>query len=130
MLTPIIFFLGGFSAYAHKHFSELPYQAIGVTIVTFFVMLLLYQTHIIDVTKRVRSVIITVTTISNCNVQVPTVDEIRAMCEVFQHVTFPQTPYLLVNVSKLADRQSPSFGEGGTKMTDKGLEKYFRNDCV
>ena len=35
------FFLGGFSAYAHKHFSELPYQAIGVTIVTFFVMLLL-----------------------------------------------------------------------------------------
>ena len=32
------------------------------TAVTFFVMLLLYQTHIIDVTKRVRSVIITVTT--------------------------------------------------------------------
>nr|WP_321221840.1 Bax inhibitor-1/YccA family protein [uncultured Psychroserpens sp.] len=52
-------FLGGFSAYAHKHFPELPYQAIGVTIVTFFVMLLLYQTRIIVVTKKLRSVIIT-----------------------------------------------------------------------
>lgn len=54
-------FLGGFSAYAHKHFPELPYQAIGVTIVTFFVMLLLYQTRIIVVTKKLRSVIITAT---------------------------------------------------------------------
>jgi uncharacterized YccA/Bax inhibitor family protein len=53
------FFLGGFSAYAHKNFPELPYQAIGVTIVTFFVMLLLYQTRIIVVTKKLRSVIIT-----------------------------------------------------------------------
>jgi len=52
-------FLGGFSAYAHRHFPELPYQAIGVTIVTFFVMLLLYQTRIIVVTKKLRSVIIT-----------------------------------------------------------------------
>ena len=56
------FFLGGFSAYAHKHFPELPYQAIGVTIVTFFVMLLLYQTRIIVVTNKVRSVVITATT--------------------------------------------------------------------
>ncbi|MFD1062977.1 Bax inhibitor-1/YccA family protein [Winogradskyella litorisediminis] len=55
------FFLGGFSAFAHKNFPELPYQAIGVTIVTFFVMLLLYQTRIIVVTKQVRSVIITAT---------------------------------------------------------------------
>lgn len=54
-------FLGGFSAYAHKNFPELPYQAIGVTIVTFFVMLLLYQTRIIVVTKKIRSVIITAT---------------------------------------------------------------------
>lgn len=52
-------FLGGFSAYAHKNFPELPYQAIGVTIVTFFVMLLLYQTRIIVVTKKLKSVIIT-----------------------------------------------------------------------
>ena len=29
------YFLGGFSAYAHRNFPELPYQAIGVTIVTF-----------------------------------------------------------------------------------------------
>ncbi len=52
-------FLGGFSAYAHKHYPELPYQAIGVTIITFLVMLLLYQTRIIAVTKKLRSVIIT-----------------------------------------------------------------------
>jgi len=54
-------FLGGFSAYAHKHFPEMPYQAIGVTIVTFFVMLIFYQTRIIVVTKKLRSVIITAT---------------------------------------------------------------------
>lgn len=52
-------FLGGFSAYAHRHFPELPYQAIGITIITFFVMLLLYQTKIIVVTKKLRSVIVT-----------------------------------------------------------------------
>jgi uncharacterized YccA/Bax inhibitor family protein len=52
------FFLGGFSAYARKQLPELPYQAIGVTIITFFVMLLLYQTRIIVVTKKLRSVII------------------------------------------------------------------------
>ncbi|WP_299128162.1 Bax inhibitor-1/YccA family protein [uncultured Winogradskyella sp.] len=55
------FFLGGFSSYAHRNFPELPYQAIGVTIVTFFVMLLLYQLRIIRVTKKLRSVIITAT---------------------------------------------------------------------
>ncbi|WP_299225562.1 Bax inhibitor-1/YccA family protein [uncultured Psychroserpens sp.] len=52
-------FLGGFSAYAHKNFPDLPYQAIGVTIVTFFVMLIFYQTRIIIITKKLRSVIIT-----------------------------------------------------------------------
>ena len=52
-------FLGGFSAFAHRTFPEMPYQAIGVTIVTFFVMLILYQTRIIVVTKKLKSVIIT-----------------------------------------------------------------------
>ncbi|NRA93223.1 MAG: Bax inhibitor-1/YccA family protein [Psychroserpens sp.] len=52
-------FLGGFSAFAHRHYPELPYQAIGMTIVTFFVMLILYQTRIIKVTKKLKSVIIT-----------------------------------------------------------------------
>lgn len=52
-------FLGGFSSFAHRNYPELPYQAIGVTIVTFFVMLILYQTRIILVTKKLRSVIIT-----------------------------------------------------------------------
>lgn len=54
-------FLGGFSSYAHRNFPELPYQAIAVSIVTFFVMLILYQLRIIVVTKKLRSVIITAT---------------------------------------------------------------------
>lgn len=53
------FFLGGISSYAHAKFPNLPYQAVGVTIITFFTMLLLYQTRIIVVTKRLRTVIIT-----------------------------------------------------------------------
>ncbi|OUR94613.1 hypothetical protein A9Q87_02965 [Flavobacteriales bacterium 34_180_T64] len=52
-------FLGGFSSFAHTNFPDLPYQAIGVTIITFFVMLVLYQTRLILVTKKLRSVIIT-----------------------------------------------------------------------
>ena len=52
-------FLGGFSAYIKARFPEMPYQAIGVTVVTFFTVLLLYQTRLIIVTKRLRSVIIT-----------------------------------------------------------------------
>ena len=56
------FFLGGISAYAHAKFPNLPYQAIGVTMVTFVVMLFLYQTRIIVVTKKLRSVIITAAT--------------------------------------------------------------------
>ncbi len=54
------FFLGGMSAYAHARFPNLPYQAIGITMVTFLVMLILYQTRLIVVTKKLRSVIITV----------------------------------------------------------------------
>ena len=53
------FFLGGISVYVHAKFPNLPYQAIGVTIVTFLVMLILYQTKIIVVTKKLRSIIIT-----------------------------------------------------------------------
>jgi len=52
-------FLGGFSAYIRAKFPEMPYQAIGVTIVTFFTMLILYQTRLIIVTKRLKTVIIT-----------------------------------------------------------------------
>ncbi|GAA4888511.1 Bax inhibitor-1/YccA family protein [Flaviramulus aquimarinus] len=53
------FFLGSISAYAHDRFPNFPYQAIGITCVTFVVMLLLYQTRVIVVTKKIRSVIIT-----------------------------------------------------------------------
>ena len=56
------FFLGSFSAYAHDRFPNFPYQAIGITCVTFVVMLLLYQTRLIVVTKKLRSVIITAVT--------------------------------------------------------------------
>ena len=52
-------FLGGFSAFIKAKYPELPFQAIGVTIVTFFTILVLYQTRIIVVTKKLRSVIIT-----------------------------------------------------------------------
>jgi len=56
------FFLGSISAYAHAKFPNFPYQAIGITMVTFVVMLFLYQTRIIVVTKKLRSVIITAAT--------------------------------------------------------------------
>ncbi|XMO84980.1 Bax inhibitor-1/YccA family protein [Algibacter sp. AS12] len=56
------FFLGAATVYAHAQFPNLPYQAIGITVVAFIVMLLLYQTRIIVVTKKLRSVIITAVT--------------------------------------------------------------------
>ena len=52
-------FLGGFTSYIHAKFPNLPYQAIGVTIITFFTMLLLYQSKIIVVTKQFRSIVLT-----------------------------------------------------------------------
>lgn len=55
-------FLGGISSYAHAQYPNLPYQAIGVTIITFFMMLILFQTRVIIVTKRFRSVVITAAT--------------------------------------------------------------------
>ena len=51
-------FLGGISAYAEIRFPGMPMKAVSITILTFFVMLLLYQLRIIKVTKRFRSVII------------------------------------------------------------------------
>ncbi|WP_452232358.1 Bax inhibitor-1/YccA family protein [Lacinutrix sp. MEBiC02595] len=53
------FFLGGISSFAHAKFPNMPYQAIGVTIITFFTILLLYQTRIIVVTQKLKSIIIT-----------------------------------------------------------------------
>lgn len=52
------FFLGGFSAYAERQFEGMPMRAVFVTIVSFFVMLILYKLRIIKVTKQFRSVII------------------------------------------------------------------------
>ncbi len=56
------FFLGGISAYAHKRFPNLPFQAIAVTITTFFVMLFLYKTKLIRVTKQFKAIIISAIT--------------------------------------------------------------------
>ncbi len=53
-------FLGGFSALINKQFEGYPEQAVGVTVITFFVMLLLYKWRIIKVTKKFRSMVITV----------------------------------------------------------------------
>ena len=53
------FFLGSFTAYAHDAFPNMPYQAVGVTVITFLVVLVLYQTRLIVVTKKLRSVVIT-----------------------------------------------------------------------
>lgn len=52
-------FLGGFSAFIKAKFPEMPFQAIGITIITFFTILLLYQTRLIIVTKQLRSIIVT-----------------------------------------------------------------------
>ena len=52
-------FLGGISAYAEIRFPGLPMKAVSITILTFFIMLLLYITRIVVVTKRFRSVVIT-----------------------------------------------------------------------
>ena len=52
------FFLGGFSAYINQRFEGFPMRAVFITVITFFVMLLLYQWRIIVVTKRFRSLVI------------------------------------------------------------------------
>lgn len=55
------FFLGGISAYAEIRFEGMPMRAVGVTIITFFVMLILYRFRIIKVTQQFRSVIVSAT---------------------------------------------------------------------
>lgn len=52
-------FLGGISAYAEIRFPGMPMKAVSITILTFFIILLLYITRIVVVTKRFRSVVIT-----------------------------------------------------------------------
>ena len=52
-------FLGGISAFAELKFEGMPMRAVSVTILTFFVMLILYKAKLVVVTKRFRSVIIT-----------------------------------------------------------------------
>lgn len=56
------FFLGGISVYAHNRFPNLPFQAIAITILTFFVMFLLYRFKIIRVTRELKAILITTVT--------------------------------------------------------------------
>ncbi len=55
-------FVGGFSAYIHNRYPNLPIQAVIITLVTFITMLLLFVTKIIKPTKKFKIVVITVTT--------------------------------------------------------------------
>ncbi len=55
------FFLGGFSALINKRFEGYPMQAVYITIITFLVILLLYQLRIIKVNRRFMNVIYTAT---------------------------------------------------------------------
>ena len=50
-------FMGGFSYYIHKEFPYLPLKAVLITALVFFIMLLLYNTRIIRVTQKLRTVI-------------------------------------------------------------------------
>lgn len=51
-------FLGGFSVYIHKQYPIFPFQAVGISLLTFLVMIILYKTRIIILTKKLRSMII------------------------------------------------------------------------
>ena len=50
-------FLGGISAYAEIRFPGMPMKAVSISILTFFVMLLLYKARIIIVIRRCVSLI-------------------------------------------------------------------------
>ena len=55
------FFLGGFSAIINKQFEGYAMQAVAITVITFLVILLLYQLRIIRVNRRFMNVIYTAT---------------------------------------------------------------------
>jgi len=50
-------FLGGISAFADNRFEGLPTQAVKVSIIAFFVMLILYKLRIVQVNHQFRSVL-------------------------------------------------------------------------
>lgn len=51
------FLLGAITIYAENKFKSIPFQAIGVTMSTFFLMLFLYKARIVKVTERFRTVL-------------------------------------------------------------------------
>ncbi len=50
-------FLGGISAYANAQFNGMPMLAVQVSIIAFFVMLILYKLHLVKITHQFRSII-------------------------------------------------------------------------
>lgn len=51
-------FLGGILVFANNKLNGIPIHAIGITLATFLIMLLVYKTHIIKVSERFQSVLI------------------------------------------------------------------------
>lgn len=50
--------LGGFSAYIHMQYPNYPFMAVGITILVFLIMIVLYKTKLIVLTKRLRNTIV------------------------------------------------------------------------
>jgi len=55
------FFLGAFSVHIHAKYPNFPFQAVVITITTFLVMIFLYKTQLIVLTKQLRSTILIAT---------------------------------------------------------------------
>ena len=55
-------FLGAFSVQVHQQYPDYPLQAVGITIITFLVMIFLYKTKLILLTKQLKSTIIIAST--------------------------------------------------------------------
>jgi len=54
-------FLGGISAFFAMQYSGIVMQAVGLTFITFFIMLITYRTGLIKVTEKFRTIIIVAT---------------------------------------------------------------------
>jgi len=55
-------FLGAFSIQVHQQYPNYPFQAVGITIIAFLMMIILYKTKLIILTKQLKSSIIIATT--------------------------------------------------------------------
>ena len=51
-------FVGAFSVHIHAKYPNFPFQAVVITVITFWVMIILYKTKLIVLNKHLRSTII------------------------------------------------------------------------